>query len=79
MSKTISYPLHNFISYNTLSSKHFAFIVAISIEIEPTSYAHAIRHPKWREAMVAEIQALNKNKTWTLTQLPPGKVPIDSK
>ena len=29
--------------------------------------------------MVAEIQALNKNKTWTLTQLPPGKVPIDSK
>lgn len=38
-SKTISYPLHNFISYNTLSSKHFAFTVAISTEIEPTSYA----------------------------------------
>ena len=29
--------------------------------------------------MAAEIQALNKNKTWTLTQLPPGKVPIDCK
>ncbi|KAH9750713.1 retrovirus-related pol polyprotein from transposon RE2 [Citrus sinensis] len=78
-SKTISYPLHNFISYNTLSSKHFAFTVAISTEIEPTSYAQEIRHPKWREAMAAEIQALNKNKTWTLTQLPPGKVPIDCK
>ena len=78
-STTIFYPLHNFISYITLSSKDFAFTVAISAQIKPTSYAQAIRHPKWREAIVAEIQALNKNNTWTLTQLPPGNVPIDCK
>ncbi|KAH9725530.1 protein kinase domain-containing protein [Citrus sinensis] len=62
-----------------LSPKKHKFAPRAIKEIEPTSYAQAIRHPKWREAMVAEIQALNKNKTWTLTQLPPGKVPIDCK
>ncbi|GJT61556.1 uncharacterized mitochondrial protein-like protein [Tanacetum coccineum] len=36
----------------------------------------ASKDPQWIEAMRKEIQALEANKTWVLTQLPPGKFPI---
>nr|GEZ83613.1 putative copia-type protein [Tanacetum cinerariifolium] len=50
---------------------------------------HAISHEepkprskmdkKWQNAMQQEIKALEKNRTWTLKELPEGKRPIDSK
>ncbi|CAL8175725.1 unnamed protein product [Prunus armeniaca] len=35
--------------------------------------------PRWREAMTAELQALEQNHTWTLTSLPHGKRSIGSR
>jgi hypothetical protein len=32
--------------------------------------------PKWKEAMLEEMRALEKNKTWELVDLPQGKQPI---
>ncbi|GKC49753.1 uncharacterized mitochondrial protein-like protein [Tanacetum coccineum] len=49
------------------------------ISVEPHTYIQASQDPKWIEAMNKEIQALEANHTWTLTQLPPGKSPIGSK
>nr|GEZ19724.1 hypothetical protein [Tanacetum cinerariifolium] len=37
------------------------------------------RDEKWRNAMQQKIKALEKNRTWTLEELPEGKRPIDSK
>lgn len=34
---------------------------------------------EWQEAMQKEIEALEKNKTWTVTTLPPGKKAIGCK
>ena len=39
----------------------------------------AVAHPRWREAMKKEIEALEENETWTLTKLPEGMKAIDSK
>lgn len=39
----------------------------------------AVAHPRWREAMKKEIEALEENETWTLTKLHEGMKAIDSK
>ena len=49
-----------------------------SIE-EPKFYHQAVKDPKWREAMAAEISALEANHTWVLTPLPSHKKTIGCK
>ena len=73
------YPLCNFLSYDCLSSPHRAFTSSISLQIEPKSFLQAFRDKNWRDAMRAEIDALENNQTWTLTSLPPGKKSVGCK
>ena len=46
---------------------------------EPTNYSKAATEHNWREAMRCEIEAVEKNKTWKLTELPPGQKAIGLK
>ena len=46
---------------------------------EPKSFKKAMQSQEWRDAMSREIQALEQNKTWTLTPLPPGKTLVGCK
>lgn len=66
-------------SYSKLSLSHYAFSVALDQMKEPISYAEAIKHQCWRDAIQAEIDALEANETWEVVDLPPRKVPIDCK
>ena len=72
----ILYPLSSTLSYSKLSNAHRAFSIALSIAKEPTLYAEALPDPLWQAAMKAKIDALQANKTWVMTKLPPGEVPI---
>ena len=47
--------------------------------VEPTSYSAAVKDLGWCKAMDAELQALEENQTWILTDLPPGKDTVDYK
>ncbi|XP_062018169.1 DNA repair protein RAD5A-like [Rosa rugosa] len=79
LNKGTRYPLSNYISYHSFSSSHRSFIANITRNVEPNSFAEAIKNSQWQEAMTYEIQALEANNTWRLTPLPPGKQPIDCK
>jgi len=46
---------------------------------EPTNHAEAMGHPAWEAAMKQELQAVEKNKTWELVDLPAGHRPISPK
>jgi len=75
----IPYALSNVLSYDKLSPSYKHFVSTISTSIEPQYYHQAVQHPCWREAMQAEIKALEDNNTWTLVSLPPHKTPIGCK
>jgi len=47
--------------------------------VEPRHFSEAVRDAHWWEAMAKEIDALETNRTWKLTKLPPGKKPINCK
>ncbi|GKA45943.1 retrovirus-related pol polyprotein from transposon TNT 1-94 [Tanacetum coccineum] len=68
---------HKYINYNNISSpKQRHFIHNLNKYVEPHTYTQATKDKKWVEVMQKELQALEANKTWELTLIPPHKVPI---
>ncbi|KAL0397801.1 UNVERIFIED_CONTAM: Retrovirus-related Pol polyprotein from transposon RE1 [Sesamum calycinum] len=49
------------------------FLAQVEAVHEPRSFKEANQSSHWREAMNKEIEALEKNSTWELTELPAGK------
>ncbi|GJU61826.1 ribonuclease H-like domain, reverse transcriptase, RNA-dependent DNA polymerase [Tanacetum coccineum] len=46
---------------------------------EPTSYSMACKHEEWKKAMKTELDSIERNNTWTLVELPPGRKAIGLK
>ncbi|KAK9084342.1 hypothetical protein Scep_030813 [Stephania cephalantha] len=68
----VRYPLSNFTNSTILQ-------VTSLPPLEPVSYAPASKYVEWVDAMQKELDALEQNQTWVLTDLPPGKKAIGSK
>lgn len=65
---------------NTPVSNHFACLMAtVDQEKELVHFKQAVKHKKWVQAMNEELEALEANKTWVITNLPPGKKAIGCK
>ncbi|CAH9105932.1 unnamed protein product, partial [Cuscuta epithymum] len=73
------HPISNYVSYHNLSPKFKAFTTSITDDETPKTIHEALSIPKWREAVLEEMRALEKNQTWELTKLPPNKHLVDSK
>jgi len=78
-SNRVRYPIESYVSYSKISHRYRKTIAAIDNNTEPTSYEEAIKDKRWRQAMNEEVQALQKNNTWTITSLPENKVSIGCK
>lgn len=53
-------------------------LLLTSVE-DPTSYKEAMQETEWEKAMQTEVDAIEKNKTWVMTDLPPGQKVIGLK
>jgi hypothetical protein len=71
--------ISKFVCYEALSSSYRAFVASLQTVSIPNDWKTAKQDPKWREAMIEELEALKKNKTWVLTTLPAGKKAVSCK
>ncbi|XP_052111715.1 uncharacterized protein LOC127743101 [Arachis duranensis] len=78
-SSTCKYPISHYLSYSSFSPKHLAYTLALMNHPDPRHYSKAVMHDCWRKAINAELEALELNKTWTITALPPGKNAVGCK
>ncbi|RVW59858.1 Retrovirus-related Pol polyprotein from transposon RE1 [Vitis vinifera] len=73
------HPIGNFISYDKLSPTFRAFTSSITEIQVPHNIQEAFKYPKWKAAVDEEVQALEKNGTWEITDLPRSKKPVGCK
>jgi len=78
-SSGMPYPIVNYVTCTNFSISHQNVLATITTVTEPRHYHKVVKDPRWREAMTEEIQALEKNETWVLQDLPPEKKPISFK
>ncbi|KAL2243469.1 UNVERIFIED_CONTAM: Retrovirus-related Pol polyprotein from transposon RE1 [Sesamum indicum] len=71
--------IHNPHSLHSPAPAYLSFVASLSILQEPKSFSDAVQHQEWREAMDAEIRALEQNHIETVTSLPSGKRAIGCK
>ncbi|GJW96531.1 ribonuclease H-like domain-containing protein [Tanacetum coccineum] len=74
----LKYGLEKHVSYAKLNVNYY-FATTLNKSVEPTSYYEAAKDPKWIEAMNEEIDALYRNYTWTIVDLPKGRKAIGNK
>ena len=51
----------------------------LMIILDPKSYYHARKYPRWQASMDKEFNSLRKNATWELVSLPPGRKLVQCK
>ena len=68
-----SHPIYICLSYHQLSPFYFSFVSSISSLTIPKNIHEALDRPRWQQAMIVEIQALESNGAWELVPLPLGK------
>ena len=71
------HPLSNYLSYHYLSQSHKSFLTSLDAIVIPKSMEGALKDPKWKETILEEMRALNKNQTWELVSRPKGVKPVD--
>ncbi|KAK9131301.1 hypothetical protein Sjap_011788 [Stephania japonica] len=70
-----------FLVYSCSNLELFDHVFSTSLDSinEPQNFSEAMDHGCWREAMQEKLHALELNKTWTITALPPDKIPVSYK
>ncbi|GKB66235.1 putative RNA-directed DNA polymerase, partial [Tanacetum coccineum] len=69
----VKYDINFVISYANMSIENFVFSTNLNKIHEPKSFAEAANDPRWIEAMNQDMEALNSNKTWEITEFSRGK------
>ncbi len=67
------------LTYDGFVAHHYAYMVRVIWEVEPTCFEQAIGNPKWDNAMNEEMAALDANATWELVALLKDKKAIGCK
>ncbi|XP_071719484.1 uncharacterized protein [Rutidosis leptorrhynchoides] len=75
----VRYPMSNYCNYSNMNDDVKCFSSSLDKSVEPQSYEEVCKDPKWIEAMNNEIEALHRNNTWVVSDLPVGRKAIGCK
>ena len=78
-SKKAKYSIANYMSTQRLSEPLKVFAYQLSTEYIPSTVEEALTDPQWTKAIMEEMTALQKNRTWMLVLLPEGKRKVGCK
>ncbi|GJW46116.1 ribonuclease H-like domain-containing protein [Tanacetum coccineum] len=75
----VTYSIDKHVNYSNLSVENFNSSTSLNKIVELKTFDEASKDIRWIEAMNLEIEALNRNGTWIITELPIGRKPIGNK
>nr|GEU69058.1 putative reverse transcriptase, RNA-dependent DNA polymerase, Gag-polypeptide of LTR copia-type [Tanacetum cinerariifolium] len=75
----VKYSIDKQVNYSNLSLENFNFSTSLNKIVKPKTFDEASKDARWVVAMNLEMEALNMNGTWIITELPIGRKPIGSK
>ncbi|KAK1425214.1 hypothetical protein QVD17_20561 [Tagetes erecta] len=75
----VKYGIEKVVSYSKLSHEAYCFTSSLDKSVEPVNYKQASMDPNWVHAMNMEMEALSRNNTWVMTDLPKGRKAVGSK
>jgi len=67
------------LTYDGFVVHHYAYMVRVIQEVEPTCFEQAVGNLKWDNTMDEEMAALDANSSWELVALPKDKKAIGCK
>jgi hypothetical protein len=67
------------LTYDGFVTHHYAYMVKVIQEVEPTCFEQVVGNPKWDNAMDEEMVVLDANATWELVALLKDKKAIGCK
>ena len=74
-----NHPISHYVSYQNLSQNHKAFTSKITNLFVPRNIEEALDNPNWNLAVLEELNALKKNETWEIVDLPRDKKQVGCK
>ncbi|GKB63353.1 ribonuclease H-like domain-containing protein [Tanacetum coccineum] len=76
VNSNVRYGLEKFVCYSNLSSVNYCFSTVLNKFVEPGSYMKACNDDNWINVINLEMEALHRNNTWVLVDLPVGRKAI---
>ncbi|GJR87364.1 ribonuclease H-like domain-containing protein [Tanacetum coccineum] len=72
VNSNVKYGIEKFVSYTGLNSVNLCFASTLNKFVVPTCYNDALKYTNWVDAMNNKIEALNRNNTRIICNLPTG-------
>ena len=79
LNSKVKYSINKSVNYSNLNRENYVFSTNLNKIVEPKTYSEAAKNPKWIDAMDSEVEALHRNNTYEIVELPAGRRAIGCK